>query len=281
MKNRKTVYYGVFELPVFNQMLVDIGANLTHESFKDDIDLVLLSARKEEISHLVVTGASLTGSFEALSLAEAYPDLLYATAGIHPHHAEETNEEALTKLRILASNEKVKAIGETGLDFFRDLSPRDVQVQSFEAHIELAIETGLPMFLHERDAYPTFAEVLKKYRNQLGQVVVHCFTGERAAMHAYLDLDCSIGITGWICDERRGVHLLDLVKDIPDDRLMIETDSPYLMPRTIRPKPKTRRNEPKNLTYVCDTIAQCRGQSYAKVASLSSANAIKFFGLAT
>ena len=135
------------------------------------------------------------------------------------------------------------------------------------------------MFLHERDAYPTFGEILKSSRDVLNRTVVHCFTGEKEALHAYLDLDCYIGITGWICDERRGTHLLALVKDIPIDRLLVETDSPYLMPRSIQPKPKTRRNEPQYLPAVCRTVAECRGIEYEQLAAATTANARAFFDL--
>ncbi|MBL4680972.1 MAG: TatD family hydrolase [Pseudomonadales bacterium] len=259
--------------------LIDIGANLTHESFTEDLNSVLDSASKKNVTRLIVTGADLQSSEAALELARSYPEHLFSTAGIHPHHAEDTNPEALSKLRSLLKNKEVKAVGETGLDFFRDISPRNIQISSFEAHIELAIETGLPMFLHERDSYPTFGKVLKTHRDKLNQVVVHCFTGEKDALHAYLDLDCSIGITGWICDERRGYHLIPLLKDIPLDKLMIETDSPYLMPRTIRPKPKTRRNEPKNLSYICQFIADILQLPYEEIAKQTTKNAQKFFAL--
>lgn len=259
-------------------MLIDIGANLTHESFDHDLGDVMQRAATAGVGQMVVTGASVEGSQQAAQLAADH-EHLFATAGIHPHHAEETTRDSLSQLEELASQEKVRAIGETGLDYFRDLSPRDVQIKSFEQHIELATELKLPMFLHERDAYPAFAEVLKTYRDDLADLVVHCFTGEKQALYAYLDLDCHIGITGWICDERRGKHLLSLVSEIPDNRLMIETDSPYLMPRTIRPKPKTRRNEPENLTFVCDTVAQCRGVTFDELAGITSQNAQRFFGL--
>ena len=259
-------------------MLIDIGANLTHESFAEDFDAVLASAHTSGVRQLIVTGASVPGSEQAAKLAEKHPSL-FATAGIHPHHAEQTDPASLSQLRRLLEHDKVKAVGETGLDFFRDFSPRPVQIASFEHHIELAIDTGLPMFLHERDAYPTFAEVLAHHRSNLSRVVVHCFTGDAPALKSYLDLDCYIGITGWICDERRGAHLLDLVKSIPLDRLMIETDAPYLMPRNIKPKPKSRRNEPKNLTYVCQTVANCLGLSSDELARVTSDNARLFFDL--
>ncbi|MFT6116387.1 MAG: TatD DNase family protein, partial [Candidatus Azotimanducaceae bacterium] len=156
---------------------------------------------------------------------------------------------------------------------------RAQQVKAFEAHIELAIDLQMPMFLHERDASETFIEVLSAYRDRLSKVVVHCFTGEAAALHSYLDMDCHIGITGWLCDERRGTHLIPLMADIPDDRLMIETDAPYLMPRNIRPKPNNRHNQPHFLSYVCQAVADARGTDYASVAAATTANAIAFYAL--
>lgn len=259
-------------------MLVDIGANLTHDSFDDDFDDVLFRADQAGIVQMVITGASASGSEEAADIATRF-DHLYATAGIHPHHADETDQATINRLKELLQLEHVVAVGETGLDYFRDFSPRADQVASFEKHIELAIELGMPMFLHERDAYPAFADVLRNYRDDLGPVVVHCFTGEDDALFAYLDLDCHIGITGWICDERRGEHLLELVREIPADRLMIETDAPYLLPRNLKPKPKSRRNEPMYLKAVCETVARCRGVGYDELARTTTATAQAFFGL--
>ena len=259
-------------------MLIDIGANLTHDSFDDDLDAVLKRAEKAGVSQLIVTGASLEGSARAARLATKHLQL-FATAGIHPHHAEETTTDSLTQIMELSGLPKVKAIGETGLDFYRDFSPRRVQIASFEAHIEIAIQTGLPMFLHERDAHPTFAEVLKPYREKLSNVVVHCFTGERDVLHTYLNLDTHIGITGWICDERRGTHLVPLIKDIPLNRLMIETDAPYLLPRNIKPKPKSNRNEPHYLTVVCEAVAGAAGLSFETLAEQTKKNAQAFFAL--
>ncbi len=258
--------------------MIDIGANLTHDAFAADLGQVLIRAHDKGVTQLVVTGASAEGSEQAARLA-ANHEALFATAGIHPHHAEETTETVLSRLGELAGEEKVKAIGETGLDFFRDFSPRPVQIASFERHMELAIETGLPMFLHERDSHPTFSPMLKNYRDGISRAVVHCFTGEKEALFDYLDLDCYIGITGWICDERRGLRLLELVRDIPEDRLMIETDAPYLMPRSLKPMPTTRRNEPQYLTAVCETVAAGRNTTYDDIAALTTENAKRFFDL--
>jgi TatD DNase family protein len=263
-----------------DMVLVDIGANLTHDSFDLDRSEVISRARQAGVAQMIVTGASVSGSEQALALANHH-DGLFATAGIHPHHATESTGEALASIRTLLGQEGVRAVGETGLDFYRDFSPRDQQIASFERHLELAIDCRMPMFLHEREAYPRFAEIIRSHRDHLGDLVVHCFTGERDALHAYLDLDCHIGITGWICDERRGAHLLPLVPDIPYNRLMIETDAPYLLPRTIRPRPRTRRNEPHFLSEVARAIAAATGETAADVAERTTANARRFFRLGT
>lgn len=259
--------------------LIDIGANLTHDSFDDDMNEVLSRARESGVIQMVVTGASADGNESALALAKKHRGFLFATAGIHPHHASDTTDAVLARIRELARAPELVAIGETGLDFFRNFSPREAQEKSFEAHMEIAAETGLPMFLHERDSHPRFAEMVKPWRDKLSNAVVHCFTGELDALHAYLDLDCYIGLTGWVCDERRGTHLLPIIKDIPADRLMIETDAPYLLPRTITPKPRSRRNEPAYLPWVCRFVAEVLGEHYDVVAQRTTDNARRFFGL--
>jgi TatD DNase family protein len=259
-------------------VLFDIGANLTQESFHHDLDQVLSDSKSAGVAKIMVTGASVDGSEQALEIAEGR-DNLYATAGIHPHHAELATPAGMAKIAALTKDPNVKAVGETGLDFFRDFSPRDQQIDAFERHIELAIDTGLPMFLHERDAYPEFYEQIARHRSELSDLVVHCFTGAEEALDAYIDLGCHIGITGWICDERRGQHLLPLVKKIPKDKLLIETDAPYLLPRTIKPKPKSRRNEPKHLAHICEFIADVLNEDPAHLAQQTHDNAARFFRL--
>ena len=198
---------------------------------------------------------------------------------MHPHDAAHCDAETIPALRALLALPKVVAVGECGLDFNRNYSPHPDQEKWFVAQVELAIEAGKPLFLHSRDAHPRFADILRGYRDQLPPAVAHCFTGERDELHAYLDLDLHIGITGWICDERRGKHLLDLVREIPPDRLMIETDSPYLTPRTLRPQPKSRRNEPAFLPYVLETLAAALGKPVDEVARTTTENARRFFRL--
>lgn len=259
--------------------LVDIGVNLTHESFARDLPQVLERALGVGVRQMVVTGASRRGSAAALALARAHPGLLWCTAGVHPHHAVEYSAEAHAELAALLREPEVRAAGECGLDYHRNYSPRPQQLHAFERQLELAADSGKPVFLHEREAHRDFIAVLRGFRDRLSAAVLHCFTGEREALFACLDLDLHIGITGWICDERRGQHLRELVRAIPADRLMIETDAPYLLPRNLEPKPRDRRNEPAFLPHIAAEIARERGEAPATLAASSTATARRFFGL--
>jgi len=259
--------------------LIDIGCNLTHDSFDADREAVIEQAREVGVKRMIVTGASSEGSRMALELAEAHPGVLYATAGVHPHRASDYDEATDRLLRELARHELVVAAGEAGLDYFRDFSPRDAQRQAFEAQLQIGIASGKPMFLHLRDAHEDFLAILRSYRDRLADAVVHCFTGSREELRAYLDLDCHIGITGWICDERRGTHMKEYLADIPADRLMIETDAPYLKPRNLRPRVKSHRNEPRWLPWILGTLAACRGEHPEELAAATTRNAERFFRL--
>ena len=238
-------------------------------------------ARDANVRQMVVTGSDMQESRKAIALASAYPQWLTATAGIHPHYASVYDTETHQQLLDMIGAPEVRAVGETGLDYFRDISPRDSQQKSFIAHLALAADAAKPVFLHQREAHDNFLAILREHRSALTNVVVHCFTDSRDALQDYLQLDCHIGITGWICDERRGSHLLDCVAEIPLDRLMLETDAPYLLARTIRPKPKTRRNEPCTLPEVLRGVAEARGESETELARATTANAQIFFSLRT
>jgi len=261
-------------------MLVDIGANLTHESFAADLDQVLARAAAAGVGQMLITGASRQGSVQALALAQAYPQRLAATAGVHPHHAVEYTEEADRELRALHAQAQVHAVGETGLDYHRDFSPRPAQRRAFERQLQIAVELHKPLFLHQREAHDDFLALLKQARDRVPAAVVHCFTDSRQALFDYLDLDCYIGITGWLCDERRGQHLRELVREIPRDRLLVETDSPYLLPRNLKPMPSHRRNEPMYLAHIVEELARDRGESFEAVATATTDNARTCFGLA-
>ena len=259
--------------------LIDIGANLTHDSFDDDREAMMQRARDAGVTRMIVTGSSNQGSLDAARLAETEPGRLYATAGVHPHHAADYDDSSTALITELATKDAVVAVGECGLDDFRNFSPREAQLKAFQSQLEIAAETGLPVFLHQRDAHDDFVEVLEPMLPKVSRAVAHCFTGEHESLREYLAMGLWIGITGWICDERRGKHLHDIVADVPDDRLLIETDAPYLLPRTIRPKPKTRRNEPAYLPEVLRVVAEARGQTEEHVARITTENAIRFFDL--
>lgn len=259
--------------------LIDIGCNLTHDSFDKDREAVIERAHHAGVVQMVVTGASKAGSKAALELANHHPGELFSTAGVHPHRAADFDLDTERFLRDLSQQRSVVAVGETGLDYFRDFSPRDVQRDVFQRQLQIGVDTKLPMFLHMRDAHEDFHAILGEVRGRLNDVVVHCFTGEREEMHDYLDLDCHIGITGWICDERRGVHMQEFLKDIPADRLMVETDAPYLKPRNLKPRVKTHRNEPRWLPWIVTTLATAREEHPGLVAEQTTANARAFFRL--
>jgi len=259
--------------------LIDIGANLSHESFSGDLDQIIDEAQQVGIEHIMVTGTTVSSSQDAAALSSQFDGYLSATAGVHPHEAESFHDRMPVELKALAEQDCVKAIGETGLDYFRDYSPRDDQKSALAQQLQLAVDLQMPVFLHQRDGHEDFMQILREYRNSLPRGVVHCFTGTEAELRDYLDLDMHIGITGWICDERRGHHLHEFIQLIPENRLMLETDAPYLLPRTIRPKPASRRNVPANLVHVLATVAQCLGRSEKIIAELTTTNARDFFAL--
>ncbi len=256
--------------------IIDIGVNLAHRSFDADRKQVIERAFAAGVRTMVATGTSLAGSQGVLHIAQEYPHRIFATAGVHPHDSRNCSEETISELRRLAANEAVVAVGECGLDFNRDFSPRPQQEKWFEAQVALAEELQMPLFLHERDAQLRFCEIFATVRKSV-PAVVHCFTGTSKELKAYLEMDLHIGITGWICDGRRGLHLRELVKEIPPERLMIETDAPYLIPRTMPTRPKDGRNEPALLPHVLQTVADCLGKPAAEVAELTTKTAREFF----
>jgi TatD DNase family protein len=259
--------------------LIDIGANLAHDSFDDDRDEMMQRAAQAGVATMIVTGSSDESNVRAAELADASPGTLYATAGVHPHHASDYTDASDELIRSLVTRPSVVAVGECGLDYFRNFSPREAQLDAFRRQLAIATDTGLPVFLHQRDAHDDFVEVLEPALPGITRAVAHCFTGEGESLREYLAMGLYIGVTGWICDERRGRHLHDIVDIIPDDRLLIETDAPYLMPRTIRPQPKTRRNEPMYLAEVLRVVAEARGQTEEHVARITTDNARRFFNL--
>jgi len=261
------------ETPAARNTMIDIGANLSHSAFHDDLEQVVARARAAGVTQIVVTGTTVLESRLAAEIAERFD--FHSTAGVHPHHARDCGPQTIAELRKLAAHPRVVAIGECGLDFNRNYSPHPDQEKGFVAQIELAQELGKPLFLHSRDAHPRFAQILSHHK--VRKAVAHCFTGEKEELHAYLDLGLYIGITGWICDERRGQHLLSLVREIPREKLLLETDAPYLTPRDLRPQPKARRNEPAFLPHILRTVARALGRAAEEVAAETTRNAQALF----
>jgi TatD DNase family protein len=258
--------------------VIDIGLNLTHDSFDADRDAVLKRARSAGVTRMLVTGSSVAHSQKALDLVRQHPLELRATAGIHPHHANECNESTRSELLALLSQPEILAAGECGLDYFRNYSTPVEQEQAFRLQLEIATALRKPLFLHQRDAHEQFVGLLFEYRDALPGGVAHCFTAGVDEARTCLDLGLHIGITGWLCDERRGLHLKDVVKFVPAERLLVETDAPYLLPRDLEPRPKNRRNEPAFLPHIVAAIAHCRGEAPDVVAEYTTENALRLFG---
>ncbi len=259
--------------------MIDIGLNLSHESFASDLDAVIQRAVVAGVSQGILTGATEQGSKDAYELTQKYPDLFYSTAGVHPHYSSEYTSDVHKTIEELIENDNVVAVGECGLDFNRNFSTPSEQEHAFRQQLEIAKNSQLPVFLHQRDAHDLFLEVLKDNINEISGGVAHCFTGTKEQMKDYLDLGLYIGITGWICDERRGQDLQEAIKFLPIDRLLIETDAPYLLPRDLKPKPKSRRNEPMYLGHVLETIARLRNEKIENLAQLTIQNTKRLFSI--
>lgn len=260
-------------------MLIDIGANLTHESFVHDLDEVLARAVRSGVTGFIATGTTVAGSETALQLAGQRPGSVWATVGIHPHHAGDFSPSTAQRLRELLRHPRAVAVGECGLDYCRNYAPSGDQRLAFEGQLKLAADSGKPVFLHQRDAHDEFLRMLRDYWPSLSGGVAHCFTGGQAELDDCLSLGLYIGITGWICDERRGEDLRKAVSSLPMDRLLLETDAPYLLPRTLSPKPRTRRNEPAHLPEVRRIVAECMRQPVEAITAASSGNAERLFRL--
>jgi len=259
--------------------LIDIGANLTHDSFDRDRAEVMARAQAAGVKRMIVTGASREGSPKALTLAQAHPGVLFATAGIHPHHATEFDAATETLLRELSGRAEVVAVGECGLDYFRNFSPVAEQRSAYAGQLAIAVDAQKPVFLHQRDAHDDFVAILGEQIGQLAGGVAHCFTGGPKEMNEYLDMGLYIGITGWVCDERRGHDLREALPHLPLDRLLLETDAPYLMPRDLPEKLPGRRNEPCVLPHVLEAVARLMGRHPDEVAGAALRNTDTLFKL--
>lgn len=253
----------------------DAGVNLTNARLQRDLPQVLERANAAGVNEMLVIACNLEEARQACHLAEQYPQLLI-TAGVHPHDAKDAPKDLAQQLRELAAHPAVVAIGECGLDFNRNYSPREKQLEVFEQQLEIAAELHLPVYLHERDAFNEQHALLQKFSEKIPRKLAHCFTSGCSELKEYLKLGCYIGITGWVCDERRGGGLREAVPMIPRERLMLETDAPFLLPRTLKPRPNM--NEPCWLPEVARVVADLRNESLAEVATYTRNNSLIFFG---
>lgn len=226
-----------------------------HPSFKKDRKEVIEDGVKSGVEKYIITGTTIQSSETAKNYAINFPDLLYSTAGVHPHNAKDFNENSLKKIEDLSEFDCVIAIGECGLDYNRNFSAPEIQRKVFKKQIQLAQKLNMPLFLHERDAHEDLFNILKEYPEMCEKSVIHCFTGTKEEAENYLDLGCYIGITGWVCDNKRGKSLQEAVKIIPSNKMMIETDAPFLIPKNFDKRPKNNRNEPKYLAHILKTIS--------------------------
>ncbi len=259
---------------------IDIGVNLTGSSFKKDVSQVIGRAQQAGVEQLIVTGTNIQHSEQAIQLTEQYESICFSTVGLHPHHASDYSSDLGSELRDMLKHKNAVAVGECGLDFNRNFSTRKEQIRAFEAQLEIAIEIQKPVFLHQRDAHEDFISIIKSCRSDLNKVVAHCFTGTIEELNDYLALDMYVGVTGWVCDERRGQFLQQAVKYIPLDRIMLETDAPYLLPRDLQVKPvEKNRNEPCFLPHIAKSVANHMDLEETQLVNASYKNSCEFFGI--
>ncbi|MCZ6710284.1 MAG: TatD family hydrolase [Gammaproteobacteria bacterium] len=257
----------------------DIGVNLLHKQFDRDRDAVIERARDDGIERMLVTCTNLEESARGIEFCQTR-DRFWCTAGVHPHDAKDARPGWLKRLAEMASNPEVKAVGEIGLDFNRNYSPPDVQITTFRAQLELAVKVEKPVFVHDRDSDGKVFDLLDERAGELSGVVVHCFTGTGTDLARYLNAGYYIGVTGWVCDPRRGRMLQDLVPDIPLDKLLVETDAPFLAPRnTSANTSKKGRNEPAFLKFIIEKIAELKQCDPSQIASATHRNASILFDL--
>lgn len=258
--------------------MFDIGVNLTSGQFDKDREAVVARAYAAGVSGMLLTGTNLYESQQAQRLASRYQNC-WSTAGVHPHDASHWQPETTNALRQLAQRPEVVAIGECGLDFNRNYSTPEDQERVFSAQLALAAELSLPVFMHCRDAHERFIALLTPWLDQLPGAVLHCFTGTWEEARACLELGIYLGITGWVCDERRGLELRELLPAIPANKLLFETDAPWLLPRDLPVKPSSRRNEPCYLPHIITQSAKWRGEDVHWLMQQTDENARTLFGI--
>ena len=253
--------------------MIDTHSHLNHSDFADDLIETLSRAAAAEVEAMVIVGYDLPSSRDAIMLAQTYPEL-YATVGLHPHSAAELSDDMLQAMRTRAAERGVVALGETGLDFFRDLAPRDRQVESFRALIGLAAELRLPLIVHNREAHEETLAILESEAPPELTVIMHCFAGDQDFAEECRRREYYLGFTGSVTYPKSEV-LREVARVYPGRRLLLETDCPWLPPQSHR----GRRNEPAYLGEIAETIAEVRGEPLVRVVQQTTENARRAFGL--
>lgn len=254
-------------------MLFDSHAHLDSERFEGERDEIVARAKAAGLALIMNPGASYESSIKAVEMSERY-DMVYAAVGIHPHDADTVDETMMNLIKALAKKDKVKAIGEIGLDYYYDNSPREVQKTIFRAQIQVAKSLKLPIIIHDRDANDDVMRILKEENPFDTGVVLHCFSGSAELARQYVKLGAYISIAGPLTFKNNR-KTIEVVETVPLDRLFVETDSPFLTPVPYRGK----RNEPAYVEYVADKIAEIKGLSFEEVAEATYDNACQFFNI--
>ena len=255
-------------------MLFDSHAHLNDDRFAEDREELIASLKEKQVDLVVNPGADIKSSIHSIELANKY-DFIYAAVGVHPHDVSELDDSAIDTLRKLATeNEKVVAIGEIGLDYYYDNSPRELQKEWFKKQIELANELKLPIIIHDRDAHGDTFEIIKNTKIPEIGCVIHCYSGNVELAREYVKMGCYISIPGTVTF-KNNKKTREVAKEIPLEYLLIETDSPYMAPEPYRGK----RNDPSLVAFVADKIAQEKGISYEAVCKATKENAMRLFNI--
>ena len=254
-------------------MFIDTHAHLFFENYKDDVDEVINRAKENGIDYIIIPATDLKTASEAISLAEKY-EQVYATVGIHPHDTKDWNEPLIPEIEKLAKHPKVVAIGEIGLDYYYDFSPKDQQLKAFKSQLELAIKLELPVVIHNRDSDKDMLDVIKSYCGTGLKAQFHCYNGSVDDAIEFMRMSHFISFTGNITFKKSD-GLREILKHIDLNHLLLETDSPFMTPVPYRGK----RNEPAYVTYVAKQIAEVHKISIEEVGRISSLNSFRFFGI--
>jgi len=254
-------------------MLFDSHAHYDDEKFNDDRDEVFTKAHEDGISYILNAATDIDTSLMSIGFAEKY-DFVYAAVGVHPHNTSSLDDEVTAKIAKLAKNPKVVAIGEIGLDYYYDYSPKDLQKYWFKRQLELAVDLSMPVIIHDRDAHEDILNIMKESKISQAGGVLHCFSGSREMSKIVLDMGFYLSFGGPVTF-KNARKVIEVLQYVPMDRLLIETDSPYLSPEPHRGK----RNDSRNVRYVAEKIAEIKGLDFEDVASVTLNNAKQLFGI--